>query len=221
MGRFFPPAVTELSDAVVERVRAALKDSLKESGWKPQRPLPRALANKAVHEAVAFYLAYIEAITDRLTPKCLEEFIARNELLLLAGHPGNESTPEQNSIAVAGRFLVELAAASPPEGQEELTTATYETLLAAGAEMVNLGRVSDLLGTPLHDLEVWIDEDGWFCSAYANAEEVRLLAFVQSWFDGARSRQYARWPLRSPDHQHRATDAARCHLPAVVPPIVP
>jgi hypothetical protein len=188
----------ELRVPVVNRVRGELRAELEHRGFQPG-PYEAGAAQKLLHPAVGFYVGRLEEkIRELAVFDTTGELMARYELFLReSGHVANgPHRRELNVIAVASRFVVEVAAARPPDGDRRPTNEIYEELVATAAEVVNHGIYSDLLHTGVVPVSVWIDEHGYLSNMPEQERDLRLLAFVQQWSDAGQSHVLARWQER-------------------------
>lgn len=142
------------------------------------------LADRAavLHECVDYFYRLLREEVALLTSRgTLEQLIRRHEVLIqqtafraltvptrlacFGSIPEivndlEKEIPERGRTSIASRFLIEYVAATPPQGERELSLATLDRLLAISHHIANFGFSSDLLYFRLADTKLAILASG-------------------------------------------------------------
>jgi hypothetical protein len=86
-----------------------------------------------------------------------------------------ESVPRFATLLTASRFLIEYVAARPPSGNEAVSLAVYDELLAIASSIFELGTTSDTIHYGVVDQSLVLDADGlmWFGVTASDATRTR------------------------------------------------
>ncbi|MEK6274313.1 MAG: hypothetical protein AABM30_03150 [Actinomycetota bacterium] len=106
-----------------------------------------AAVERCTHEQV---YRQASALTKTLAYGDADETLAERDL----------EVQQQNRSAVCARFLVEYVAACPPTGNEPLSLATFDRLMALAAEIIDAGSTSDAAEYGLAAAEVVVSPSG-------------------------------------------------------------
>jgi hypothetical protein len=156
---------------VAEHLRAAF-------GYRNEE-IPHERRNDVLHSAVEFLFGEIRRVINGVSPDgALESLMTANERLIAdserrrailaareATYPASgaelrDEVARANQAAVCCRFLVEYVAARPPSGGARWSTARYDEALAAAAELVDWGNLSDAIHGELTTMDLLVRDDG-------------------------------------------------------------
>ncbi len=167
------PDDRDIQEADQEAVLDDLGDAMIESGW-PVGPVEPDQRDEFLQQAVGYLFARFAKLFATLSPRALPEYLlAQHERLtrewafLQLTVPtriacfGDEAEvleelhtrlPRASHQRLSLRFLIEYAAACPPQGFRQMSLSVYDELMALAAEIVNLGSLSDLCHFQIEDM---------------------------------------------------------------------
>jgi hypothetical protein len=162
-----------------------------------------------LHQCVEYFYNLLRDEVAALTPRgTLEHLVRRHEVLIqqtafraltvptrLACFGGisdmvtelESEIPERARTAIASRFLIEYVAATPSQGNRELSVATFDWLLAIAHHITNFGFSSDLLHFRLADTQLAILGSGRL-GIERDAFSEGLKAYMSAYASDVRSR---------------------------------
>jgi hypothetical protein len=79
-----------------------------------------------------------------------------------------KDTKELNQASVAIRFLIEYVVASPPQGIQNITLESFDSLMSIASRIISLGQESDLIRYELEKIDIVIEKDGQFSTMSHN-----------------------------------------------------
>jgi hypothetical protein len=162
-----------------------------------------------LHQCVEYFYNLLRDEVAALTPRgTLEHLVRRHEVLIqqtafraltvptrlacFGDIPDmvtelESEIPERARTAIASRFLIEYVAATPSQGNRELSVATFDRLLAIAHHITNFGFSSDLLHFRLADTQLAILGSGRL-GIERDAFSEGLKAYMSAYTSDVRSR---------------------------------
>lgn len=164
----------------VNFVRGCLKDAIDAGEIAVPGRVEGQPATQIVNRVVRFYLGLIGEIAAPAEPRQLIAILmAQLETNLIeTDHLEAPPDAERSSAIIGHRFLIERFAAEPTAGSDQPTPTQVRRLLAAAAELLNLGVFSDTLFTEGLEGAIWVDEEGYFCSMITDEAQETHQRFV-------------------------------------------
>jgi len=161
-------------------VRGRLKDAIDAGVIDVPGRVEGQQATQIVNRVVLLYLDLIGDIAAPSDPRQLIAILmAQLETNLIeTNHLDAPPDAARSSAIIGHRFLIERFAAEPTTGNAEPMPTQVRRLIAAAAELVNLGVLSDVLFTETLDSAIWVDEEGYFCSVLSDQAQATHQRFV-------------------------------------------
>ena len=216
------PAIAEpqgaprsVQEADRSEVRYRLGRKLGERFGYRDEAVPQEQRNEVLNAAVDVLFGEITAALDACRGEgLLELLMAMNERLIgtsehrrvilparLATYPQaslrlREESAEANLASICARFLVEYAAAAAPNGETPISRATYDSALAAAAELVDWADLSDAIHGGLSQIGLRVDSDGILWPGGEDRYGSGRSLFFDRHLAGERRKSEARWESR-------------------------
>jgi hypothetical protein len=163
---------------VLDRVGKYLRDSCN----LPEGPVPDGERNSVLKEAVGFCYRELQQMVRSHRPEEFLEFLMREHEAVIRENAYRKLTiptriacfemaedivqqmqdefPKIAVAALAGRFLVEYAAAEPPVGFRPISLGSYDEMRALSNHIINFGMLSDAVKYELSDMELAMLKSG-------------------------------------------------------------
>lgn len=149
---------------------------------RPVGPIPQAETNDVIKESASYFLVELQRVLASLSPIGLLEYLVRHHEAVsrqtafaalttptrVACYESDptirkhleEEIPALSGAALAGRFLIELAASQPPTGLRPISLSTFDEMQALASHVINDGMLSDLVHFNLASMQLSILPSG-------------------------------------------------------------
>jgi len=213
-----------VQEADLTAARFAVGQHLRATFGYRNEQIPHSRRNEVLRSAVEFLFGEVRRVIDEANPDgLLETLMTANERLIAeserrrtilaareATYPvsATESRDEvarTNQAAVCCRFLVEYATAQPPSGSARWSMSRYDDALAAAAELLDWGNLSDAIHGELTTMDLLVRDDGQLRLVEYDRYEAGRGAYFDVYVEEERERSRRRFASEPP---HAASEAS-------------